>query len=50
MIHGLPPQQASLGASHLLVDWTEGCIAVTNAEIDEMWRAVELGAVIHIKP
>lgn len=50
MIHGLPPQQANLGASHLLVDWTEGCIAVTNAEIDEMWRAVELGAVIHIKP
>jgi hypothetical protein len=50
MIHGLPPHQAKLGASHVLVDWTEGCIAVTNAEIDELWRAVEAFAVIQIKP
>ena len=50
MIHGLPPHQAKLGASHVLADWTEGCIAVTNAEIDELWRAVELWAAIHIKP
>ncbi|HVE94724.1 MAG TPA: L,D-transpeptidase family protein, partial [Acidimicrobiales bacterium] len=50
MIHGLPPHQAQLGASHILADWTEGCIAVTNSEIDEMWRAVVLGAYIHIKP
>jgi hypothetical protein len=50
MIHGLPPRQAKLGPSHVLADWTEGCIAVTNAEIDELWRAVELGAVIQIKP
>jgi hypothetical protein len=50
MIHGLPPHQAKLGEKHVLADWTEGCIAVTNAEIDEMWRAVEMGAVIHIKP
>jgi L,D-transpeptidase-like protein len=49
MIHGLPAHQAKLGASHALVDWTEGCIAVTNAEIDEMWRAVVEGAYIHIK-
>jgi hypothetical protein len=50
MIHGLPPHQARLGPAHVLADWTEGCIAVTNVEIDEMWRAVELGAIIHIKP
>jgi lipoprotein-anchoring transpeptidase ErfK/SrfK len=50
MIHGLPPHQAKLGAAHVLVDWTEGCIAVTNAEIDELWRAVEMGAAIEIKP
>jgi L,D-transpeptidase-like protein len=49
MIHGLPPHQARLGAAHALADWTEGCIAVTNAEIDEMWRAVVDGAYIHIK-
>jgi murein L,D-transpeptidase YafK len=50
MIHGLPPHQAKLGAAHALADWTEGCIAVTNGEIDELWRAVEMGAVINIKP
>lgn len=50
MIHGLPAHQAKLGASHALVDWTEGCIAMTNAEIDELWRAVVDGAYIHIKP
>jgi hypothetical protein len=50
MIHGLPPHQAKLGASHVLADWTEGCIAVTNAEIDELWRAVEPWSAIEIKP
>lgn len=50
MIHGLPPHQAKLGASHVLADWTEGCIAVTNGEIDELWRAVQPYAAIHIKP
>ena len=50
MIHGLPLHQAKLGASHVLTDWTEGCIAVTNDEVDELWRAVEPFAVIEIKP
>lgn len=50
MIHGLPAHQAKLGARHVLADWTEGCIAVTNAEIDEIWRAVEMAAWVNIKP
>lgn len=50
MIHGLPAQYASLGQGHSAYDWTEGCIAVTNAQIDEIWRAIPLGAVIQIKP
>ena len=50
MIHGLPAHQAKLGSSHVLADWTEGCIALTNQEIDELWRAVQLGARINIKP
>jgi hypothetical protein len=50
MIHGLPPHQAKLGASHVLADWTEGCIAVTNREIEELWRAVQPWAAIQIKP
>ncbi len=50
MIHGLPPAYASIGAAHSQYDWTNGCIAVTDQEIDEIWRAVPNGAVIQIKP
>jgi hypothetical protein len=40
MIHGLPNGFGFLGKSHLADDWTDGCIAVTNEEMDEIWRAV----------
>ncbi len=35
---------------HKLVDWTQGCIAVDNAEIDELYQSVKDGAVIVIVP
>ncbi|WP_221271716.1 L,D-transpeptidase family protein [Tunturibacter empetritectus] len=47
-IHGLPNDFK--GPSGQLGDWTEGCIAVTNAEIDEIWRVVPDGTPIEIKP
>ncbi len=47
-IHGLPNQFR--GDSDALGDWTEGCIALNNAEIDEIWRAVADGTPIEIKP
>jgi murein L,D-transpeptidase YafK len=50
MIHGLPNRQAWVGAAHRDFDWTEGCIAVTNEEIDEIWNAVPVGTPIEIKP
>lgn len=50
MVHGLPPAYANLGAAHTEYDWTEGCIAVTDKEIEEIWRAVPAGAPIQIKP
>jgi murein L,D-transpeptidase YafK len=50
MIHGLPKPFAAVGALHRQQDWTEGCIAVTNDEIEEIWRAVPNGARILIKP
>lgn len=31
-------------------DWTLGCIALTNAEIEELWRAVPNGTPIEIRP
>ena len=50
MIHGLPARQAWVGPAHRDFDWTEGCIAVTNREIEEIWSAVPVGTPIHIKP
>ena len=32
------------------MDWTDGCIAVTNPEMDEIWRAVPDGTPIEIRP
>jgi murein L,D-transpeptidase YafK len=50
MIHGLPDAFASVGALHRQQDWTEGCVAVTNQEIEEIWGAVPNGAKILIRP
>jgi lipoprotein-anchoring transpeptidase ErfK/SrfK len=50
MIHGLPARQAWVGAAHRDIDWTEGCIAVTNKEIEEIWSIVPVGTPILIKP
>ena len=50
MIHGLPARQAWVGAAHRDFDWTEGCIAVTNKEIEEIWSVVRVGTPIRIKP
>ena len=50
MIHGLPKQLEELGKAHRLWDWTDGCIAVTNSEIEEIWELVPDGTPIEIKP
>ena len=50
LIHGLPNGAGAIGAAHLVRDWTLGCIAVTNEEIEEIWRLVPDGARVVIKP
>jgi murein L,D-transpeptidase YafK len=50
MIHGLPRNYGDVGALHTVTDWTRGCIAVTNAEIDEIWSFVPDGTPIEIRP
>ena len=50
MIHGLPNGFGRLGAMHRLHDWTDGCIAVTDREIDEIWNLVPDGTPIEIRP
>ena len=49
MIHGLPPAYAYLGALHRQTDWTDGCIAVSNAEIEEIWKLVPVGTRVEIR-
>ena len=49
-IHGLPNKFPDIGRQHLRKDWTDGCIAVTNEEIDELFNAVVHNAEIDIRP
>ena len=50
MIHGLPNGFGWLGSMHRARDWTDGCIAVTDQEMDEIWQAVADGTPIEIQP
>jgi L,D-peptidoglycan transpeptidase YkuD (ErfK/YbiS/YcfS/YnhG family) len=50
MIHELPSRLSGLAAEHARWDWTEGCIAVSNAEMDEIWDLVADGTAIEIRP
>jgi len=50
MIHGLRNGLGAVGALHRKRDWTAGCIAVTNREVEEIWRAVPDGTPVEITP
>ncbi|MBE0486951.1 L,D-transpeptidase family protein [Marinobacter sp.] len=50
MIHGLPNNAGDLAFAYTGLDWTEGCIAVTNEEMDEIWALVDNGTPIRILP
>ncbi|MBV5308818.1 L,D-transpeptidase family protein [Chromatium okenii] len=52
MLHGLPTyiQSESMRKQYLNRDWTHGCIAVQNHEIDEIWKLVPDGTPIQILP
>lgn len=49
-IHGLAPEFASIGPAHRLTDWTFGCIAVTNTEMEELYQRTPVGTPIEIIP
>ncbi len=46
-LHGQPN---GLAAGRMEGDWTDGCIALANAEMDELWRLVPDGTPIEIRP
>ena len=50
MIHGLPDGQGWVADSHRAYDWTNGCIAVTDDEMNEIWELVDDGTPIEIRP
>jgi murein L,D-transpeptidase YafK len=49
-IHGLGKKYGWIGARHRLSDWTDGCIAVTNEEIEEIFGMVPVGTRVEIQP
>jgi murein L,D-transpeptidase YafK len=50
MIHGTPNRWRWLGFAFRHIDWTAGCIAVSDAEIEEIWKLVPDGTVVEIRP
>jgi murein L,D-transpeptidase YafK len=50
MVHGVARGFGWLGSLQHQIDWTDGCIAVTNPEIEEIWRLVPVGTPIEIMP
>ena len=50
MIHGIQNGLGWIGAFHRWKDWTAGCIALTDEEIEELWRVTPDGTIIEIRP
>lgn len=50
MVHGQRNGFGWLGGLTQRWDWTDGCIAVSNVAMEEIWRAVPVGTPIRIEP
>ena len=53
MIHGTPPSWSLSPYGdwmNVLIDWTEGCIAMANDDMDEVWEQTTNGTVVVILP
>ncbi|MDA8412563.1 MAG: L,D-transpeptidase family protein [Desulfobacteraceae bacterium] len=50
MIHGIKNGYSWVGDMHAGVDWTKGCIAVTDEEIEEIDRLAPNGTTVEIRP
>ena len=49
-IHGSPNSFNLFDSAYSTFDWTDGCIAVSNKEIEEIWKLVKNGTKIEILP
>ncbi|HOX14843.1 MAG TPA: L,D-transpeptidase family protein [Smithellaceae bacterium] len=50
MIHGIKNGFSWMGDLHAERDWTKGCIAVTDEEIEEIDKLVPNGTIVEIRP
>jgi len=50
MIHGIQNGLGWMGAFHRWKDWTAGCIALTDEEIEELWRVTPDATTVEIRP
>lgn len=48
MLHGQP--NAMPKGMKAKGDWTAGCVALTNAQIEEIWRVTQIGTVVEVRP
>lgn len=49
-VHGMPERFGHADPVRFFRDWTDGCIAVGNIAIEEIWKAVDDGTPIEIRP
>jgi tetratricopeptide (TPR) repeat protein len=50
MIHGIKAGFSWVGDLHADIDWTKGCIAVTDEEIEEIYKLAPVNTVVEIRP
>ena len=50
MIHGIKNGFSWVGDSQADADWTRGCIAVTDEEIEEIYKLTQIGTMVEIRP
>lgn len=50
MIHGQKNGYGWLSLITQRFNWTDGCIAVSNSAMDQIWNAVDVGTPIEIRP
>jgi murein L,D-transpeptidase YafK len=50
MIHGIKKGFSWVGDAHTEIDWTKGCIAVTDEEIEEIDKVTPNGTIVEIRP
>jgi murein L,D-transpeptidase YafK len=50
MVHGQPNGWGWAGFMLQTISWTDGCIALTDSDMDQVWQAVDPGIPIEIRP